>query len=129
MLDFDGLMQLSTKRSAKGRRMRWPPSLDLREGFGRRSTLPAGTVERIEGEHGAGAKLKHIADMLNDCVLTGGASRWYASTVSAVLAAAQRRPLFDPSDALLSAFLRVLDIDGAQADGVVVPLRGNGRVH
>ena len=61
--------------------------------LGRRSTLSATTVERIVRERQAGSTLKSIADELNvDGVTTGqGGRRWYPSTVSSVLAAAERR--------------------------------------
>jgi DNA invertase Pin-like site-specific DNA recombinase len=58
------------------------------EHVGRRSTLPADVVARVVQARGDGQTLSAIADELNDervPTATGGAARWYPSTVAAVL--------------------------------------------
>jgi DNA invertase Pin-like site-specific DNA recombinase len=63
--------------------------------LGRRSVLPAAVVERIASERDAGRSLRAIAEGLNaDDVATGqGGARWYASSIRAALAAAEREPV------------------------------------
>ena len=66
--------------------------------MGRRSTLPAPVIERINNERQQGRTLQEIADGLNrDSIATGqGGKRWYPTSIRAVLAAEQ--PASQPED-------------------------------
>lgn len=61
--------------------------------LGRPRTMPDDVVERIRAARRAGLPLRHIAEALNEAAVptSQGGSRWHASTVKAVLDAADGR--------------------------------------
>jgi DNA invertase Pin-like site-specific DNA recombinase len=85
------------ERRLIGQRTREALAVKRSEGvrLGRPRSLSAEVVARVVGARAAGKSLRAIAHGLNaEGVPTGqGGARWYASTVRAVLASAERDPV------------------------------------